>query len=166
VTLLVVLVAASGGAVAWARHETASPPQVVRPTPSATSVVPGRPVHLDEVDHTMTFLPVPRVPHGSGTVSAQHAYDALVDEPTKLNPIPATVNAYYGLLTDPSTTPVAAGLPVWGFAVEAGCVYSFGPPASTRPTRPPLAQRCRHWEFVDARTGRNLGVVEQEVLRE
>ena len=41
-------------------------------------------------------------PQDGRTLSAQRAYNALVSDSPKLNPIPATVRPYYGVLTDAS----------------------------------------------------------------
>jgi hypothetical protein len=160
---LVVLTGAAGGAVALARHELGqAPSRPVAGAPPSPSVVPGTTVYLDPEDRTATFLPLGLGPASGRLVSEQRAYNALVQDASKLSPIPATVRAYYGLLTDAETTPLAVDRRVWGFAVEAGCVDPGGP--SGRPSSATHALRCRHWEFVDARTGRDLGVIEQEVL--
>jgi hypothetical protein len=60
-------------------------------------------------------------------------------------------------------TPKAVDRRVWAFAVESGCTSTGSPgssddPAATRPAH------CRLWEFVDARTGHDLGVISEEVL--
>jgi hypothetical protein len=156
--MLVVLIVASGGAVTLARHDLSSSPSTPATRPrqaepsAAGSVTPGRVVHLVRSDGTTTFLPLPS-PRAGRTLSAQSAYNALVGERSKLSPIPATVGAHYGVLTDASTSPPEAGVRVWGFTVEAGC----------RPS-PGRKSTCRQWEFVDARTGRPLRGVERQVL--
>jgi hypothetical protein len=161
--MLVALVAAGSGAIVLARLDLAPPGARSPAAGPRASLIAGSLVHLDQADPSLTFLPLLPGPRGARTWSAQHAYDALLATPTKLNPIPATVQAYYGLLNDASATPAAADLRVWGFAVESGCVYAdeVRPHGMWAPTYP---ARCRHWEFVDARTGHDLGVIEQEVL--
>jgi hypothetical protein len=164
---LVVLTGAGGGAVALARHElgrtTSSRPLAGSPaSPAAPPVVPGTTVYLDPEDRTMTFLPLGAGRGSARLVSEQRAYNVLVQDASKLSPIPATVRAYYGLLTDADTTPLAVDRRVWGFAVEAGCVHPGGRPGRRWSASRPV--KCRDWEFVDARTGRDLGVIEQEVL--
>lgn len=166
VVALVVIGLAGGGAVALARHDTAHSPPAPRAATSShlervTHTVP--PVALGKMvyfggphDASTTFLPLGEQPQDGRTLSAQHAYDALVQKASKLSPIPATVRAYYGSLTDRNTSPMAVDTAVWGFAVVTGCVYTGVPPAHH--------SRCRQWEFVDARTGHDLGVIEQEVL--
>ena len=160
-----VLVTAGAGAVVVARHDLGPPAHHdAADRPSAPPVVAGTTVRLDDLDPTTTFLPLGTQPRRGARVSVQRAWNALVQDPSKLNPIPAAVHPYFGLLTDASATPVR-DLPVWGFAVETGCVHAGAPSGATSgaPTSP-RHTRCRAWEFVDARTGRDLGVTEQEVL--
>jgi hypothetical protein len=126
-------------------------------------IVPGSAVHVDAGMAGTRFLPLGMAPVDGRTLSAQHAYNAMLSYPSLSAPIPAGVRAYYGVLTAGSTSAAASDLRVWGFAVESGCVYTRGPPASREPT-PSRPVRCRHWEFVNARTGRDLGVITQEVL--
>jgi NAD(P)-dependent dehydrogenase (short-subunit alcohol dehydrogenase family) len=165
-TALVLLVA-GGGAVVWARHDL----DVTRQDPPASSVpdgtpiVPGTIVHVESDVRATTFLPLGSAPDDGRTLSGQHAYNALVQDASKLNPIPATVRAYYGVLTDARTSPPAVHLRVWAFAVTSGCVTSGGVPAPGDPTpSPPPQRQCRLWEFVNARSGQALGVMSQEVL--
>ena len=164
---LVVVAGAGGGAVALARHDLPHAPAgavVTAPGDTVPAVAAGRTVHFDGSDDpSTTFLPLGEQPQDGHTLSAQHAFNALVQKGSKLSPIPVSVRAYYGSLTDRDASPMAAGTRVWGFAVVTGCVYAGGPapPGSRPPVRP---QHCRQWEFVDARTGHALGVVEQEVL--
>lgn len=108
------------------------------------AVVLGQAVHVESGVPRTSFLPLGSAPEDERTLSAQHAYDLLVSGSAKLNPIPATVRAYYGLLTDPSAPTGPVHVRVWAFAVESAC--------------------CRLWEFVDARTGRDLGPAAREVL--
>jgi hypothetical protein len=126
-------------------------------------IVVGSAVHVDAGMVGTRFLPLGMAPVDGHTLSAQHAYNAMLSYPSLSAPIPAGVRAYYGLLTARSTTAAARDLRVWGFAVESGCLYTVGPRASRDPT-PTRPVRCRHWEFVNARTGRDLGVITQEVL--
>jgi len=174
VALLVVLLVAGVGAVVLGRQglDTSSPRHAALAQGSSSassgvvgtaSIVRGTLVQLDRGGHAITFLALGRAPQDGQTYSAQHAYDALLHTPSKLNPIPSTVQAYYGRLTDPIAMPVALGTRVWGFAVESRCVDASHR-GGTRSSPSPRPRRCRHWEFVDARTGRDLGVIEQEVL--
>jgi hypothetical protein len=137
-------------------------------TPTSTSKAPdgvtavalGRTVHVDSRVPGTRFLPLGSAPEDGRTLSAQHAYNLLVSGSPKLSPIPATVRPYYGLLTDLAASPKAVQARVWGFTVLAPChdTSPAGAPTSSQLTR------CRLWEFVDARTGRNLGMISQEVL--
>lgn len=167
VAALVVVAGAGGGAVALARHDLPhAPAGAVASTPGDTvpAVAAGRTVYFDGSDDpTTAFLPLGEMAQDGRTLSAQHAFNALVQVGSKLSPIPVSVRAYYGSLTDGDASPMAAGTRVWGFAVVTGCVYAGGPspPGSPAPVRP---AHCRQWEFVDARTGHDLGVTEQEVL--
>ena len=158
--VLAVLVAAVGGVVVLVRMSDgpASPP-----VSAATRVVPGRVVHVESGVRTTTFLPLGLGPQDGRTLSGQRAYNALVSDSPKLNPIPATVRPYYGVLTDAAASPAADHVRVWGFAVDSGCrdgddavVSEDGAPSG--------ASGCRLWEFVDARTGHHLGEISQEVL--
>ncbi|HEX4687715.1 MAG TPA: hypothetical protein VH228_13110 [Nocardioides sp.] len=129
----------------------------------APEVVPGTAVFVQSGVPSTRFLPLGQQPDDGHTLSAQRAYNALVSDSAKLNPIPATVRPYYGVLRDASAAPVAVNVRVWGFAVESGCHDTGEAPASSVPS-PSSPTHCRLWEFVDARTGRNLGVISQEVL--
>jgi hypothetical protein len=126
-------------------------------------VVQGRSVHVDTGVSRTTFLPLGSAPADGRTLSAQRAYNAMLQSPSLAAPIPAGVRTYYGLLTHRFTPPVAARVRVWGFAVESRCVFSDAPLASGEPTSS-VPTRCRKWEFVNARTGHDLGVITQEVL--
>ena len=166
VAVVALAAAASGAAVALARHgphSSSAAPAAARVSPSAPVVVLGSAVHVDADMAGTSFLPLGMSPVDGHTLSAQHAYNAMLGSPSLAAPIPAGVRAYYGVLSAGSTLATARDLRVWGFAVESGCVYSLGPPASGEPT-PSRPERCRHWEFVNARTGRDLGVITQEVL--
>jgi hypothetical protein len=161
---LLVLAAATAGAVAWGQHHRhPSPATPALAADTAPPVVPGTVVRLDADHRAATFLPLGAQPRDGRTLTAQHAYNALVQTPTKLNPIPATVRAYYGVLDDPSTAPVTVDRRVWAFAVEARCLRTARPSLTGTPTSL-HPRRCRIWEFVDARTGHALGVIEQQVL--
>jgi len=165
VVAALVLLGAGVGAVVWARHDL----EPSRPDPSTsavrdlTAVVVGSVVH---VESGTTFLPLGSAPDDGRTLSQQGAFNALVQDESKLSPIPATVHGYYGLLTDAGTSPPAADREVWGFAVTKACVDSMPPvpPGQPMPTAAPPERPCRYWEFVDARTGHDLGVVTQELL--
>ena len=168
IVAVVVLAGAGGGAVVLTRHDLGPSPSAAHArasTPAEPSVVPGRIIYLDANDAGMTFLPLGPRPPDDRTLSVQHAYDALLQMPSKLNPIPATVSAYYGSLTDVDASPMAVNTRVWGFAVVRGCLVTPAPPPPGSPTTSPgPPMQCRQWEFVDARTGHDLGVMEQEVL--
>jgi hypothetical protein len=165
VALLAALVAAGVGAVVLARPGLDAPPSppVAMTQRTFASVIAGSVVHLDPTDPGQSFLPLFPGPRQAHTLSAQSAYDALLGTPRKLNPIPVSVRAYFGLLNDASTAPSAVGLQVWGFAVDSGCRY-VGSADSSTAVIGAHPGRCRQWEFVDARTGHALGVTEQEVL--
>ena len=102
--VLAVLVAAVGGVVVLVRmsHGPANPPASADtrsfPDASCTS--------SPECGRT-TFLPLGLGPQDGRTLSAQRAYNALVSDSPKLNPIPATVRPYYGVLTDSAASPAA-----------------------------------------------------------
>lgn len=155
---LVVLATAGGGTVALARHDWGSAPSRSG-APVEPPVVPGRVVHVDSGVRMTTFLPLGRGPQDGRTLSAQHAYNALVLSASKLSPIPATVRAYYGVLA----APAAVDVRVWGFAVASDCSPGAGssPTGASTPAPP---TRCRLWEFVDARTGHDVGGISREVL--
>ena len=158
-TVLAVLVAAVGGVVVLVRMSQGP----ANPTASAdTPVVPGRVVHVESGVRTTTFLPLGPGPQDGRTLSAQRAYNALVSDSPKLNPIPATVRPYYGVLTS-AASPPAVHVRVWGFAVDSGC-RDRDDSVSSDAGAPSGASRCRLWEFVDARTGHHLGEISQEVL--
>jgi hypothetical protein len=165
VVATLVLLGAGVGAVVWSRHdlEPSRPDSSASAVPDRTAVVAGSVVH---VEPGATFLPLGSPPDDGRTLSQQSAFNALVQDESKLSPIPATVRGYYGLLTDVGTSPPAAHREVWGFAVTKACVYSMPPvpPGQPMPTAAPPERPCRYWEFVDARTGHELGVVTQELL--
>ena len=158
--VLAVLVAAVGGVVVLVRMSQgpANPP-----ASADTSVVPGRVVHVESGVRSTTFLPLGLGPQDGRTLSAQRAYNALVSDSPKLNPIPATVRPYYGVLTDSAASPAADHVRVWGFAVDSGC-RDGDDSVSSDAGAPSGASGCRLWEFVDARTGHHLGEISQEVL--
>lgn len=158
IVLLVVAVAV----VVHHRHESE------RPASRGTSahvpaVVPGRTVHVETTVPSTRFLPLGSQPQDGRTISAQHAYNLLVSGSEKLNPIPATVQAYYGVLTDASRSPLPVNVRVWAFAVESRCADAARQPGS-RAAGPMGGSHCRLWEFVNARTGHDLGGVSREIL--
>src|SRR5262249_45356869 len=123
----------------------------------------GRVVHVESEVAGTRFLPLGRAPADDGrTLSAQRAYNAMLESPSSSALIPAGVSAYYGVLSRRSSSPTVTHLRVLGFAVESGCVDRRSSSASDGPASPPTA--CRKWEFVNARTGHDLGVITQEVL--
>lgn len=71
-------------------------------------------------------------------------------------PIPATVSAVYGYLTEDDTSPPADRMPVWGFRVRGGCINTF---------KPTHAQ-CDQWTFARASDGKDLGVMDQWQLHD
>jgi hypothetical protein len=149
------LVAVAAGWVVAHTHE--SSPAAQRGSPVDVSrVLPGRFVHVESGEPSTRFLPLGLGPQDGRTLSAQRAYNLLVSGSAKLQPIPASVQAYYGVLTDRSASPRAVHTRVWGFVSTSGCDSTGGGPAA--------AQRCRLWEFVNARSGHDLGVLSQEVL--
>jgi hypothetical protein len=167
VVAALVLLGAGSGAVVWSRQDLEVTRQV-RPAssvPDGTTVAAGSIVHVESGARATTFLPLGSAPDDGRTLSGQRAYNALVQDASKLSPIPPTVRAYYGMLTDARTTPPAVHLQVWAFAVTNSCVTSNRVPAAGDPTPSPVARRqCRMWEFVNARSGQALGVMSQEVL--
>jgi hypothetical protein len=139
------------------------------PSPDASvdvsMVTPGRYVYVESGERRTRFLPLGPGPLDGHTLSAQRAYNLLVSDSAKLQLIPATVRPYYGVLTDAAASPMALHTLVWGFATIGGCVVIGGVPEPGDPSpAPPPAQRCRIWEFVNARSGHDLGVITQEVL--
>ena len=143
------LVALAGGAVGLATLGDQVRPSSAPPTDAR--VVPGRVVHVDADARATTFLPLGAAPQDRSTLSAQRAYNLLVSDSAKLQLIPATVQPFYGVLTDRGAD--AAAVRVWAFAAESRCAGG-------------VDARCRTWEFVNARTGHDLGVIAQEVLPE
>jgi hypothetical protein len=156
------LVASAG---AWFVLRAGDPAPAGRRGPSVevSQVIPGRTVYVESGEPSTTFLPLGTGPRDGRSLSAQRAYDLLVSDTAKLQPIPATVVPYYGVLTDRNASPMAVDVRVWAFATESGCTYSDGaaPSEAVTASRP---THCRLWEFVDARTGHDLGVLSQEVL--
>jgi hypothetical protein len=128
-----------------------------------SAVVLGRTVHVETGVPSVRFIPLGAAPSDRGTWSAQHAYNALVQDPSKLSPIPATVRPYYGLLHERSASSRALNVRVWAFAVEGHCT-DRGAATVFAPATVSSRARCRLWEFVDARTGESVGEVSQEVL--
>ena len=149
-----------GVGVVVLNHDDGSPG--APPTADVSAVVLGRTVHVEAGTPSTTFLPLGSPPRDGRTLSAPRAYNAMLMSPSLSTPIPADVMAYYGLLTHRFTSSRASHVRVWAFAVESGCVSVHGTPLADEPT--PLPSRCRKWEFVDARTGHDLGVITQEVL--
>jgi hypothetical protein len=134
-------------------------------TVDVSDVVPGRTVYVESGEPSTTFLPLGTGPLDGRSLSAQRAYNLLVSDSAKLQPIPATVVPYYGVLTDRNASPMAQDTRVWGFSTITGCMIVGGVAAPGDPTLPPYPpQRCRVWEFVNARSGHDLGVLTQEVL--
>jgi hypothetical protein len=157
------LVAAAG--IWFAAHDRGSAPEAHHSTVDVTRVLPGRTVYVESGQPSTTFLPLGPGPVDGRTLSAQRAYNLLVSDSAKLQLIPATVQPYYGMLTDGSASPMALHTRVWGFATINGCIVSGGAvaPGDPTPSSPP-DQRCRIWEFVNATSGHDLGVITQEVL--
>ena len=113
--LAAALVAVGVGWLVQRSHDT--PPARRSSSVDVTAVVPGRTVYVDSGVPSTTFLPLGLGPQDGRTLSAQRAYNVLVSDSAKLNPIPATVRPYYGLLTDGSASPMVtrrAGLGVRG----------------------------------------------------
>jgi hypothetical protein len=164
--VLSLVVAVSAGAVAlvWQGDSSSPSSRSDSASPSVPPVLPGRPVHVDTAAVGTTFLPLGAAPVDGHTLSAQRAYNAMLRTPSFSALMPVGVRPYYGLLTHSFTSPVATRVRVWGFAVESSCVYADTSPP--RDSTPPAGTRCRKWEFVNARTGHDLGVITQEVLPE
>lgn len=157
------LVVGGGAWVLQRSHD--SPPPGPDASLDVPVVTPGRYVYVESGERRTRFLPLGPGPLDGRTLSAQRAYNLLVSDSAKLQLIPATVRPYYGVLTDASASPIALHTRVWGFATISGCVVIGGAPAPGDPTpSPPPDQRCRIWEFVDATSGHDLGVITQEVL--
>ena len=148
---LAVALLVSGGVWSALRSDGTSPAAQGQTRPDLSGIEPGRVVHVETDVRSTTFLPLGAGPQDGGTLSAQRAYNLLVGGSPKLQLMPATVQPYYGVLSATGLVPRALDVRVWAFASESGCPNV-------------AAGRCRLWEFVDARTGRDLGVVTHEVL--
>ncbi len=154
-------------AVVWVvlHADDSSPAAHPKSAAQVPDVIPGRTVYVESGQPSTTFLPLGPVPQDGRTLSAQRAYNLLVSDSAKLQLIPATVQPYYGVLTDASASPMAVNTRVWAFTTTSACTVIGGIPAPGDPTpSPPPADRCRLWEFVNATTGHDLGVISQEVL--
>jgi hypothetical protein len=161
----VVGVVLAAGSVWFVQRSDDTPPSTHDSSIDVSVVMPGRYVYVESGEPRTKFLPLGPGPVDRGTLSAQRAYNLLVSDSAKLQLIPAAVQPYYGVLTDASASPMALHTLVWGFATVSGCVVTGGGPAPGHPTpSSPPAQRCRIWEFVNARSGHDLGVITQEVL--
>jgi hypothetical protein len=150
------------GMVAWV-YGHASPPA---PTAGVSArgdiaVVPGQKIHVETYKARTTFVPLGPQPDDGRTLSAQRAYNAMLSSPSLATPIPAGIEAYYGVLTGAEGASPGA-VRVWAFTVDSGCALSSGAHAYDEPL--PLPHRCRTWEFVDARSGVDVGVMTQQVL--
>lgn len=124
------------------------------------SLVPGRYVYVEAGQPGTRFLPLGTAPQDGHTLSAQRAYNLLVAGSAKLQLIPAGIQPYYGVL-DYWARPRR----VWAFTTTGTCAISPGRPVPGDPTPSPQpVPRCRSWEFVNATTGHDLGILTQEVL--
>jgi hypothetical protein len=160
---LAVALLTSAGAWFLLRDDGPAPDAHRRSSVDVSEVVPGRTVYVESGEPSTTFLPLGTGPLDGRSLSAQRAYNLLVSDSAKLQPIPATVVPYYGVLTDRNASPMAVDVRVWAFATESGCFHSLGsPPSEAMTSSGPT--HCRLWEFVNARTGHDLGVVSEEVL--
>jgi hypothetical protein len=142
-------------------HRHSSAPSAGVPAKDVTAVVPGQTIHVASDLARTTFVPLGPQPDDGRTLSAQRAYNAMLSSPSLATPIPAGVGAYYGVLTGAEGMTQGA-VRVWAFAVESRCVLAFGALPPEEPLPPHL--RCRKWEFLDARSGDDLGVITQQVL--
>jgi hypothetical protein len=160
---LLLLLSLVGAWIYLDRHDTA--PAAKRGTATDPSVItPGHILQVESGQPSTTFLPLGPAPVDGITLSAQRAYNLLVAHSAKLQLIPATVQPYFGVLTDGSASPMALHTRVWAFATTSGCVIAGGSAPGDPTPWPPPAQRCRIWEYVNARSGHDLGVPTQEVL--
>jgi hypothetical protein len=123
--------------------------------------VPGQKIHLATDTTRTTFVPLGPQPDDGRTLSAPRAYNAMLSSPSLATPIPAGITAYYGVLTSAEGASPGA-VRVWAFTVDSRCELSSGARAFDAPL--PLPHRCRTWEFVDARSGVDVGVITQQVL--
>jgi len=102
------------------------------------------------------FEPSDHAEDSAEILTAQEAYDALQrQDKQEPSPIPAAMNAAYGYLTEDDTLPPADHMPVWAFTVKAGCINTF---------RDTNAQ-CIVWRFARASDGKDLRVVDQQIVR-
>lgn len=163
VTGLAAALLASAGTWFVLHTDDSAPAAHRKPSVDVSEVIPGRTLYVESGEPSTTFLPLGTGPLDGRSLSAQRAYNLLVSDSAKLQPIPATVVPYYGVLTDRNASPRAVDVRVWAFAIESGCTDALGTGPSDAVTTS-RATDCRLWEFVNARTGHDLGVVSQEVL--
>ncbi len=92
---LLLLLALVGTWIVLDRHDSA--PAAKRGAVTEPPVVtPGRMVQVESGQPSTTFLPLGPGPVDGSTLSAQRAYNLLVSHSAKLQPIPATVQPYFG----------------------------------------------------------------------
>lgn len=145
-----------------ASHQPTAEPSA---EPSSTS-----PIYVQAGAPQYTFQPV-KVPSGTAApkFTAQHAYNKMFGKAHQApQPIPASYTVRYGLLSEDDTIPSADRMPVWAFAYTGGClrpdmpVPAPGSTATPTPSASPL--RCVQWQFANAATGKDLRVVDQQII--
>lgn len=128
------------------------------------------PIHVQAGAPQYIFQPAD-VPGGTAAprFTAQRAYNTMHRRADQASgTIPASTTVRYGLLNEDDTIPSADRMPVWAFVLAGGCIRPDIPvpaPASTAPPSPSESpSRCVQWTFASAATGKDLGVVDQQII--
>lgn len=140
--------------------------------PTAESIQPAStlPIHVQSGAPQYLFEPVD-VPLDTAApmVTAERAYNIMLRGPHQaLRPIPASTTVRYGLLSEDDTIPPADRMPVWAFAYARGCIRPDMPVPPADSTAPPTPTesplQCVMWQFASAATGKDLQVMDQQIV--